>query len=312
MIGLTPIRIASDTLTVEVMPYGASLIGVWHRGSPNLVLRLADLESSLDRHRNPHLGAMVGRYANRIAGARFTLDGVEHRLVSNNGPSNGPSNGPNTLHGGPIGFSRRTWTAVDVGPTLVRLELISGHGDQGFPGRLVAHVEYSIVEDDLVITTSAVTDAPTVVSLANHAYWNLSGGATIDDHVLVVDADEMVEVDDALLPTGRLLAVDGTPFDLRRPSTIPDLDHCLVGLEGLRAELSHPPSGRSLAVTTDLPGLQVYAGLHLGDPFAPRAAVCLEAQQLPDSPNQPAFPSAVLRPGETDRHVTTHRLALAD
>ena len=302
--GLTPIRISSDTLAVEVIAYGASLVGVWHRGSPNLILRMPELSSCLDRDRNPHLGAVVGRYANRIAGARFTLDGVEHRLVANQGPD--------TLHGGPLGFSRRTWSVIDVGPTLVRLELVSGHGDQGFPGRLVAQVDYSILGDDLVITTTAVTDAATVVSLANHAYWNLAGGGTIDEHVLQVDADALVEVDGALIPTGRISTVEGTEFDFRRPSALPDADHCLVGLGGLRAELSHPPTGRSMAVTTDLPGLQVYAGLHLGDPFEVRGAVCLEAQQLPDAPNQPTFPSAVVRPGETDRHVTTHRFALAD
>jgi len=309
LIGLTPHRIASDSLIVEVVPYGASLIGVWHRDSSNLVLRLPTSEM-LDHHRNPHLGAIAGRFANRIASARFILDGVEHELIANNGA--------NTLHAGPTGFSRRTWTVLDAGGHFVRLQLVSGDGDQGFPGRLVAEVDYSVDGEALSITTSASTDAPTVVSLANHAYWNLAGSGTIDDHLLTVDAPSFVEVDDALIPTGRLLPVDGTPFDLRHPSTIGDLDNCLVGpggsvgSDGVTAQLVHPASGRSMYVTTDLPGLQVYAGLHLGDPFVARGAVCLEAQQLPDAPNQPTFPSAVLRPDETDRHVTVHRFALAD
>lgn len=303
LIGLTPHRISSDTLTVELIPYGASLVGVWHRGSPNLLLRLP-LSEVLDRHRNPHLGAIAGRFANRIANAGFTLDGVEHRLIANNGA--------NTLHAGPIGFSRRTWTVINAIDHAVRLQIVSGDGDQGFPGRLVAEVEYAVEGDALSITTSATTDAPTVVSLANHAYWNLAGAGTIDDHLLTVDAERFVEVDDSLIPTGRLLPVDGTPFDLRRPDTIGDLDNCLVGLDGVTAQLVDPASGRSMAVSTDLPGLQVYAGMHLGDPFVARGAVCLEAQQLPDAPNQPSFPSAVLRPGETDRHVTVHRFALAD
>ena len=306
MSALEPITLTSDGLTVEVLGWGAHLISVRTPGSPNLVLRFDDLDDYLDPVRNPYLGAVVGRYANRIAGARFSLDGVIHDLEANEGP--------NVLHGGPVGFGRRPWQIVGVSPASVTLEIVSADRDQGFPGQLTARVTYSVEGTALRFEATASTTAPTVVSLTNHAYWNLAGGGSIDRHRLQVTADFVVETDDAMIPTGRMIDVNHTRYDLRTPSPIGDLDDCYVGGDtgGISALLSHPATGRRLELESNQPGLQVYAGLHLGAPWGPRGAICLEPQQLPDAPNQPEFCSAVLRPGEIHRHVTTYRFPLPD
>ena len=301
-----PLRIAAGDMTVDVLAFGAHLIGVRVGDSPNLVAAFDDLADYRDAERNPHLGAVAGRYANRIGGACITLDGITHRLAANDGR--------NTLHGGPVGFGRLPWTVVDHAPDRVCLELVSPDGDQGFPGELTARVTYSVAGRALRFEATASTTAATVVSLTNHAYWNLAGGGSIDDHTLSVDADLVVEVDDELIPTGRLADVTGTAFDLRRPGPIGDLDHCLTRSHGggVAAELTHPPSGRRLVLQSDQPGLQVYAGLHLAAPWGRRGAVCLEPEQLPDAPNRPGFASPVLRPGGRYRHIADHHFPLPD
>lgn len=285
-----------EGLAVTVLTYGGHLTEVLvpdRRGRrANVVLRLPDLRAYEDRSRNAWFGALVGRYANRIAGARFTLDGVEHQLAANEGP--------NLLHGGPIGFDRHVWTATttedDEGVEVV-LRHVSPDGDQGFPGRLEVEARYRLdVRDRLTIGFEATTEAATVVSLTNHAYWNLAGGGTVTGHILQVAAQQVVEVEDGI-PTGRLTPVRGTRFDHRGGRRVrPNLDHCLV-LEDTdpQAILTDPASGRRLTLRTDQPGLQVYSGCHLQPPTT---AVCLETQQFPDAPNHETFPSAVLRPGE--------------
>lgn len=316
----------------EVLSYGAHLVGLWtpdrRGGIDDVVVSLRDPEGAVDVEgyrdpvRNPHLGGMAGRYANRIAGARFELDGVQHHLV--------PNEGGNQLHGGPRGFDRCEWsvtTEVDDRAASAVLTLVSPDGDQGYPGRVEVTVTYRLgVDDTLSIEVRGVTDAPTVLNVTNHTYWNLSGtsrpaaraDATVADHLLQVSADRFVRVDEALLPTGDLDPVEGTPFDLRRPTLLGEvvdtpglaatggLDHCLV-LDGTQpaAVLQHPASGRRIRVHTDQPGIQVYTANHGAGPLPRHGAVCLETQHLPDSPNRPAFPSPVLRPGETylHRHV---------
>jgi aldose 1-epimerase len=293
----------ADGLAATVLTYGGHLTEVLvpdRRGRrANVVLRLPDLAAYQDRSRNSYLGALVGRYANRIAAARFRLDGVEHRLA--------PNEGPNQLHGGPIGFDRHVWEAStsedDEGADVV-LRLTSPEGDQGFPGTLRVEARYRIdVHDQLTISFEAITDAPTVVSLTNHAYWNLAGGGPVTNHLLQVVARSYLEADDEGIPTGRVLPVRGTRFDHRGGRPVqPHLDHCLVlDPADPQVVLIDPGSGRRLRLRTDQPGLQVYSAAGLADPHT---AVCLETQQFPDAPNHEQFPSAALRPGERFRATT--------
>ncbi len=280
-----------------------------------------------------YFGCIVGRYANRIAKGRFTLDGKIYTLAVNNGP--------NSLHGGPTGFQKRVWTPkVVAGPDGDALELtyVSKDGEEGYPGTLTAKVVYSMRKDGgLVLDYTATTDAPTVVNLANHAYFNLAGEGegTILGHEMQMEADAFTPVDPTLIPTGKIQPVEGTPFDFRKPVAIgaridaPDeqlkagggYDHNFVvrgkmGELRLAARVREPKSGRVLEVFTTEPGIQFYSGNFLdgtvvgksGKPYPRRGALCLEAQHFPDSPNQPSFPSVVLRPGQTYRQTTVYRV----
>ena len=283
-----------------------------------------------------YFGCLVGRYANRIGKAAFTLDGKRYTLAANDGP--------NTLHGGPTGFCRRLWSAkVKSGKDGDALELtyVSRDGEEGYPGTLTATVVYSLREDGgLVIDYSATTDAPTVVNLTNHAYFNLAGEGegTILGHELQLESDAFTPVDKTLIPTGELRPVAGTPFDFAKPTAIGaridaadeqirfgggyDHNWILRGTSGtlrLAARVVEKTSGRQLEVFTTEPGVQFYTGNFLdgktvgksGKPYVKRGAFCLETQHFPDSPNQPAFPSAVLRPGQVYRHTTVYRLSVA-
>jgi len=275
---------------------------------------------------NPFLGSTVGRYANRIAGARFTLDGTEHRLVANEGDT--------CLHGGPGGFHSRQWLAVAATADTLELELVSPTGDQGFPGEVRAVVRYEVTADAVTIEHRAVTDAPTVVSLTNHTYFNLAGHGTVDDHLLEVAADEYLPVDARSIPTGSREPVQDSPFDFRESAELSTrvgsshpqvhrtggIDHAFVlAGDGLRrgARLTHPSSGRALEVTTTQPSVQVYTGQKLdgtlvdraGRRLEARAGIALECQAFPDAPNQPQFPSTVLLPGQEYLATTVWRLS---
>ena len=276
----------------------------------------------------PYFGALIGRYANRIAGGRFTLDGHGYRLATNDGP--------NSLHGGAHGFDKRTWTVAAAGPRRIDLLLDSPDGEEGYPGALRVRVAYALEGDaTLRIDYAAETDAPTVLNLTNHSYWNLAGegSGTALDHELEIAADHFTPVDATLIPTGELRAVEGTPFDFRAPLPIgarirdddPQLrlgqgyDHnwVLRGGPGAAARLRDPGSGRVLEVLTDQPGLQFYSGNLLdgtlvgpgGRAYRSGDGVALETQHFPDSPNRPAFPSTVLRPGGTFRSTTRLRFS---
>lgn len=273
-------------------------------------------------------GVICGRYAGRIGGARFTLDGVTHRLSANQGA--------NILHGGANGFDIRNWSTEPIagGPDGggVQFVLISADGEEGFPGRLVATATYRFAASDtLECALTAVSSRPTVVNLTNHVYWNLAGAMAggIGTHMLEVDAAAVLETGDGLIPTGRLLPVAGAAIDFCAARPIADalavlpggLDHTFV-IDGARgtlrraARLTDPASGLSMELSTTEPGVQVYtAGHHgpqltgkAGTPFQRFGAVALEPQNFPDAPNQPAFPSAVLRPGEIYRHVMRWRV----
>jgi aldose 1-epimerase len=312
----------SDTLEVGVIAHGARIVAVrtpdregrWG----DIALGLAD-EDAYRRDRD-YLGACVGRFANRIAGGRFTLDGTDHRI---------PQNEPGAaLHGGPEAFEHATWEQDDPGAESMTLHRLSPDGENGFPGTLQVSVTYAVDGPELRIEHEASTDAPTVVNLTNHTYWNLAGGGSVEDHEVSLTAWQFLPVDEHLIPSGPPVAVAETPFDLRTPQRIgarlreghPQLraargyDHTFVidgpsGALRAAAYVAEPRSGRTLQLRTDQPGVQFYTGnmldgtLVLGDGSAARQgdAFCLEPQAFPDSPNRPDFPSTVLRPGEVYR-----------
>lgn len=278
-----------------------------------------------------YLGALIGRYGNRLARGTFTIDGVTFHVPANDGP--------NALHGGPEGFDRRLWDVapfVDEEAVGVVLRLASADGDQGFPGALDVQVTYRWRDDHaLVVDYVATTTAPTPVNLTQHSYFNLRGepGTTVLDHLLTIHASRYTTVDEGLIPTGELPFVDGTPFDFRFPRTIGErlherdaqlaigsgydhnwvLDHA-SGARVEAARLHDPVSGRELVIAATEPGLQVYTGNHLatgaigkgGVPLVPYGGVALETQHFPDSPNQPAFPSTIVRPGAPYRSSTVY------
>ena len=335
-------------LRVQLSDYGARIVRVLapdRHGQPgDVTLGQGQLEPYLTQPQARYFGAVVGRYANRIAGARFSLDGREYHLSANDGP--------NTLHGGPGGFHARLWAAQPLltqrGPAL-DLTLHSQDGDEGYPGALEVRVRYTLTrEGELLIEYQASCDAPTVLNLTNHAYWNLqSGGAgSVLEHTLQLPARSYLPVDATLIPLGERAAVQGSPFDFNAPQAIggrigaddeqlrlaggydhswvldpgPALDDPeLSGPALRRAALLHDPaSGRRLEILTTQPGLQVYSGNfidgtfrgHGGVSYGPHSAVCLETQHFPDSPHRPDFPSTLLRPGEVYRSATLHRFSV--
>ena len=275
-----------------------------------------------------YLGGTIGRYANRIAGGRFDLDGVEVRL--------GAHDRGNHLHGGPDGFDRRIWQLDEHSASHALLTVESPAGDQGFPGALRASVRFEVTDDRVLVSFEATTDAPSVVNLTSHAYFNLDGVGcgTVDGHLLTVDADEYTPVDRTGIPLGGHAAVAGTAFDFRTPVPIGPavrsgeeqitwargIDHNYVLRDtGMRraAALSSPRTGTTLEVHTDQPGLQVYTGNFLdgsrpgvaGGRYRQGDGIALEPQLFPDTPNRPEFGSAVLRPGETYRAALEWRFS---
>ena len=278
---------------------------------------------------NMYFGATVGRVANRIAGASFTIGGRRYDLAANQAP--------NHLHGGPTrGLSRVLWEVVAADARQIDLRYVSPDGEEGYPGRLEVRARYRLEGGRLELDHEATTDAVTPVNLTNHTYWNLggAGNGTILDHDLQVSASHYTPVDDTLIPTGEIAPVDGTPFDLRRPTPIAQrlgeleatpaggYDHNLVidGTPGeLRpaARLHDPSTGRFVELHTDQPGVQFYSGHKLRgqmgkrDAIYPRhGALCLEPQHHPDAVNQPGFPSVLLEPGEVYRHTSTFVLGV--
>ncbi|MCG8968469.1 aldose epimerase family protein [Streptomyces sp. CL12-4] len=270
----------------------------------DVVLGFADLDGYVT-HPEPYFGALVGRYANRIAGGRFPLDGRTYALALNNGP--------NSLHGGERGFDKRVWDAQPVGHG-VRLSRVSPHGEEGFPGRLEISATYTLDESGaLRIAYEAVTDAPTVLNPTNHSYFSLSGSGHTGGHELRIAASRITPVDADLIPAGAPAEVAGTRFDFREARKVgAGYDHNFVLDKGVTdtavpvAELYDPASGRAVTVATTEPGLQLYTADHLGEPFAPGDGIALETQHFPDSPNRPDFPSTVLRPGEAFRSETVY------
>lgn len=316
--------IASAGLEVAVITRGAALrtMRVAREAGPprNVLLGLGSAEDY--RAYSPHFGAVPGRYANRIGGAAFRLDGETHVLAANEGP--------NTLHGGPVGFGNRIWSLLGADDGRVHLGLVSEDGDMGFPGRLTATATYELIGPAaLRMVFTAVADAPTPVNLTSHGYFNLDGSTDARDHRLTIAADHITVVDDALIPSGEIARVAGTRFDFTEPRLIrkteryEGYDHNFVlrrdrdagaGLAHA-ATLSTDAGGLAMELWTTEPGLQFYDGAKIAVPvpghdgalYGPYAGVCLEPQRFPDGPNQPHFPPCILRPGATYRHVTELR-----
>jgi aldose 1-epimerase len=321
-------------MEVAISTYGATIVSI---KVPDRNGKIADVVlgfDSLDGYltKEPYFGAVVGRYGNRIAKGSFTLDGATYTLARNNGE--------NSLHGGLKGFDKQVWLGRAVtsndGPG-VELMYLSKDGEEGFPGNLTATVTYTLTaNNELKIDYAATTDKDTVLNLTNHSYFNLAGQGNGDilDHIVAIDADRFTPVDATLIPTGELRSVAGTPFDFRKPMAIgariddPDqqiklgggYDHNFVlnhsdGM--LAARVTDPKSGRTLIVLTTQPGVQFYTANFLdgtihgkgGAVYGRRSAFCLETQHFPDSPNQPGFPTVVLKPGEKFHSTTVFRFS---
>ncbi|MEV0232469.1 aldose epimerase family protein [Nonomuraea sp. NPDC050786] len=297
------VELSSGRLRAEVLTYGAIVRSLEVSGR-NVVLGLDTLEDYQTRSR--YFGAVVGRYGNRIANGRFTLDGVEYELPLNNGAA--------SLHGGIEGFDKKVWSIEERTDGSVTLKLVSPDGDEGYPGTLTVWVTYTLEDDALRIDYAMETDAPTVVNLTNHSYFNLKGEGDVRDHVVQLAADHYLPVDEHKIPTGELAPVKGTPFDFTEPHAVAErydgqYDHCFVfSGEGCKVTAG----GLTMEVTTTEPGVQFYTGSMLdatATPYGPFAGLCLETQHFPDSPNQPQFPSTVLRPGERRTSTTSYKFS---
>jgi len=321
-------------LEVKIMTYGATLTSVRAPDRDgrfeNVTLYLDSFGDYLRGH--PLFGSLVGRYANRIAGAKFTLDGVEYPITANAGK--------NHIHGGRNGFHKLVWNArplQEKESAGVELSHVSPDGHEGYPGKLAVKVIYRLTNDnELIMHYTAQTDKPTLVNLTNHAYWNLAGAGSgnVLDHVLMLNADRYLPADAAKIPLGKMRNVKGTPMDFNEPKTIgcrieqvegSNYDHCYVlnkrpgKRTSLAARVVEPKSGRTMEVYTTQPGVQLYTAKGLnaklkagGIPYGPYHGFCLETQHFPDSPNQPAFPSTVLRPGEIYEQITVHRFGIRE
>ena len=316
----------ANGLIAKITNYGAILVSL---EVPDKDGKLADITLGFDKldgylTRHPYFGSTVGRYANRIGGAKFVLDGVEHELAANNGP--------NHLHGGIKGFDKAVWQAQEVKAEKavgLKLTYLSVDGEEGYPGNLACVVTYTLNNDDeLRIDYEAVTaDKATIVNLTNHTYWNLAGQGNGDilGHELMLNADAYTPVDEGLIPTGEIKKLAGSPMDFTKPMTIGSrieevaggYDHNYVlnstgeGLPALCAKVYEPSSGRVMEIQTTEPGVQFYTGNFLdgsvtgkaGKVYKKHYGFCLETQHFPDSPNKPDFPPVVLSPGE--KYLTT-------
>jgi len=325
-------------MKVAIASYGGIVVSIL---APDRQGNLADVALGFDGmdgylNNSPYFGAIIGRYGNRIAKGRFTLNGVEYKLAKNNGE--------NSLHGGLKGFDKVVWQAREVAAgdgQSVELTYVSKDGEEGYPGNLSATVAYTLNDsNELRIDYSAATDKDTVVNLTNHTYFNLAGQGEGDilGHQLMLKASKFTPVDAGLIPTGELKSVEGTPFDFRQPAAIgarinanhrqlelgKGYDHNFVldsggGALALAARVTEAKSGRVLEVLTTEPGVQFYTGNFLdgtargkgGKVYQFRYGLCLETQHFPDSPNQPAFPSTVLKPGAKYRTTTLWRFSTA-
>jgi len=318
-----------DGLSVKIITFGGYITSLQ---VPDRNGKFADIVLGYDRleqyvNDSTYLGSLVGRYANRIAKGKFTLNGIEYTLATNNGP--------NHLHGGIKGFNKVVWSAQPIdnpnSPAL-KLTYLSKDGEEGYPGNLFCTVVYTLTNDnELKISYEATTDKTTIVNLTSHSYFNLAGHNSGDilGHELMLNADDYTPADETLIPTGQIAPVKGTNVDFTKPTAIGaritkvagGYDHNFVlnnkkGKLGLAARVYEPKSGRVMEIFTTEPGIQFYSGNFLDGSAKGKGAVynkhsgfCLETQHYPDSPNKPQFPSVVLKPGEKYMHLTVHRFS---
>lgn len=315
-------------MEVKIMTYGGTVTSIKvpdEEGNfENVVLGFDDLDKYLEG--TPFFGAIIGRYGNRIAEGVFSLNGETYQLAKNDGD--------NHLHGGVKGYDKVLWTAKSHSDSTLELHYLSEDGEEGYPGNLDITVTYTVTEEnELKIDYQATTDKLTPVNLTNHSYFNLSGdpATQILDHKLQIDASHYTPVNSQLIPTGKIAPVEGTPFDFTEPHEIGSrieevpggYDHNFV-IDDHTGELKNiatlvdPETGRKLEVITTEPGIQFYSGNFLdgsltgsdGTAFIKYSALCLETQHFPDSPNQPAFPSTILEPGETYETTTLYRFGV--
>ena len=321
----------ANGMQVGIINYGGTITKIFTKdkeGKLGDVILGFDSIAGYTQKGNPFFGALIGRYGNRIAKGHFTLDGATYTLAQNN---NGQS-----LHGGIKGYDKVMWKAEkQAGDSSLKLTYVSKDGEEGYPGNLSVEVTYTLTGDNgLKIEYAATTDKATPVNLTNHAYFNLSAGkdSTILDHELMLKADKFTEVDSVLIPTGKLPDVKGTPMDFTTAKKIgKDIaavkggyDHNWVLSKNANtfeevATLYHPASGRFMEVYTSEPGIQFYSGNFLdgtltntngGQKYVQHAALCLETQHFPDSPNQPTFPSTILKPGEKYTHTSVYKFSV--
>ena len=325
-------------MEVAVTNFGCALLSIMVPDKNGKYANVLLGHDSIDHVINspePFLSTVIGRYGNRIAKGKFTLDEEVYSLAINNGP--------NALHGGPTGFHRRVWDANQLNESTIEFKYLSVDGEEGFPGNLEVTMTYEIDEESnaLVIEYSATTDKTTLVNLTNHGFFNLAGIATptpsINNHLVTINADHFLPIDEVSIPTGEILKVEGTPMDFRTPHTVGErieekhqqlingagYDHCYVlnkeeGYElSLAAIYTDPESKRSMEVYTTEPGVQLYTGNWLngfegahGATFPARSGICFEAQCFPDTPNRPYFPSATLLPGEEYYQMTIYKFTI--
>jgi len=322
-------------MQVNILNYGGTISKLMvpdRNGKMGDVVLGFETFSGYMQKNDPYMGSLVGRYANRIANAKFTLDAKTYQLASNNFG--------NSLHGGNIGFDKVVWNAEKIGDSSLKLTYQSKDGEEGYPGNLNVQVIYTLGADNLLrIDYTATTDKATPVNLTNHSYFNLSAGkdSTILNHVLQLNADKYTPVNDQLIPTGQIADVKGTPLDFTTAKAIGKdigsvkggFDHNWIlnkqgngsasYLDQPAATVYDPGSGRYMEVFTTQPGIQFYSGNFLngslqvtkgGQIYIPHAGLCLETQHYPDSPNQPSFPSTILKPGETYRQTTVYKFSV--
>lgn len=322
-------------MEAKITNYGGIIVSLT---APDKAGHYADVVLGFDKlsdyeERNPFFGCITGRYANRIAKGRFTLNGQEYKLFVNNGP--------NSLHGGKVGFDKKIWDASRISTSDgvgLELKFTSPDGDEGYPGNLKCKVTYVLTNNNaLEITYSATTDKPTVVNLTNHSYFNLAGegSGTITGHELTINADYYTPTDKDLIPNGEIASVRGTPLDFTTPHKIGsridqdfpalkqalgyDQNFILSGGSGLKnaVRVKDPKSGRVMEVLTTEPAVQFYSANHMsklaggknGHTYNFRHAYCFETQHYPDSPNHPSFPTTVLNPGDTYQHKCIYRFS---
>lgn len=325
----------AEGMEARISNYGGTIVSLM---APDRDGRMGDVVLGFDDlpgylgHRS-YFGALVGRYGNRIAQGKFTLNGVAYELAINNGP--------NSIHGGRKGFDKVVWQAQpkeDGGGPALELTYLSQDGEEGFPGALNVRAVYTLTDsNELCLDCTATTNRDTVVNLTQHTYFNLAGQGDVLGHEIRIDADRIVAVDANLIPTGELRPVTGTPFDFRHAAVMGarieqkdeqlrlgnGFDHTFVlnhpaGELGLAARVAEPSTGRVLEVLTTEPGVQFYTGNFLdgsakgkgGRVYQRRNGFCLEAQHFPDSPNHPEFPSVVLKPGQVYQNTTVFRLSV--